>query len=116
MKIVSISITEENLNIIEKFCAANALNRSLFFIKSALEKIGVNNNYEEENQSRVSNETERKPDRNGKSTAKQGKRISKSDKIRNKKRNSGSSAIPKTPGKSRQNKATSRNLRKGEAK
>lgn len=116
MKIISISITEENLNIIEKYCASRALNRSLFFIKSALEKIGVNNNYEEEDQSGVGYEVERKPDSNRKSTTKQGKRVSKGNQTGNQKRNSRSAVISKTPGKSGQNKATPGNPGKRKGK
>lgn len=102
MKIISISIGEESLNLIEKYCDINSLNRSSFFIKSALKQIGEINDYvKQENKNRSSNsDTSGKPNRDRNKPGKERKTTLEGIKGRDKKRRSGSSAIQPTNGKS----------------
>jgi hypothetical protein len=113
VKIISISILEENLDIIEKYCNSRGLNRSLFFVKSALNNIG--GNYENwKNQSGSGDPLERKSNGNGNRFGKKGKIVSKENKTGNKKRNSGSTVASKIAGKPRTSKKNSGSPGKGE--
>lgn len=115
MKIISISITEENLDIIEKYCNSRGLNRSLFFVKSALNNIGGNcENRQEKNQSGSGDPIKRKPDGNGNRSGKKRKIVSKKNKTGDQKRNSGSPVASKIARKPGANKKNSGSPRKGE--
>jgi len=112
MKIISISIMEENLNIIDKYCNSRGLNRSLFFVKSALNNIGGNyENRQKENQGGSGDPIERKSNGNGNRLGKKGKIVSEKNKTGNQKRNSGSPIASKTarkPGASEKNSSSAR--------
>lgn len=115
MKIISISITEENLDIIDKYCNSRGLNRSLFFIKSVLNNIGGNyENRQEKNQSGSGDPIERKSNGNGSRSGKKRKIVSKKNKTRNQKRDPGSPVASKIARKPGTNKKNSSNPGKGE--
>lgn len=115
MKIISISIGEETLNTIEKYCDLNSLNRSSFFVKSALKQIGEINNYvKQENQIRSGNtEQNRKPNRDRKGSGEKRKADLESIKSGNKKRHSGPGTVRAITGKPGNRKKVTRKALSG---